>query len=158
MREKRKDPMLVAGFLLDRDVSKAASLFPAKITRTIMQVGLPDNVGDATIVKKAWKLRRTIVTCNGDDFKREILKFQKQTKQTECREMFGLVVLPNGYENQKRLLQIIGTKLRLGTKKLTWADVAEKNCYVRVKKSGDPEVKRFPRCFCCQKRELKDHL
>ena len=29
--------------------------------------------------------------------------------------MFGLVVLPNGYETQKRLLQMIGTRLRLGT-------------------------------------------
>jgi hypothetical protein len=115
MREKRKDPMMVAGFLLDRDVSKAASLFPANITRTIMQVGLPDNASDAAIVRKAWQLRRTIVTGNGDHFIKEILKFQKQTKQVDCHEMFGLVVLPNGYETQKRLLQMIGTRLRLGT-------------------------------------------
>jgi len=41
--------------------------------------------------------------------------------------MFGLVILPNGYENQKRLLQNVGDKLRLGTEKLTWWDVADKN-------------------------------
>jgi hypothetical protein len=158
MREKRKDPMLVPGFLLDRDVSKAVSLFPAKITRTIAQVGLPDNASDAAIIKKAWQLRRTIVTGNGDDFVKEMLKFQRRTKQADCHEMFGLVVLPNGYENQKRLLQMIGTRLRLGTKKLTWADVAEKNYYVRVKKGGDIEVKRFPRCFYCQKLEVHNRL
>jgi len=73
MREKRKDPMMVAGFLLDRDVSKAASLFPAKITRTIMQVSLPDNTSDAAIVRKAWQLRRTIVTGNGDHFVAPVL-------------------------------------------------------------------------------------
>ena len=58
---------------------------------------------------------------------REIKKFQDQTKRKDCHEMFGLVILPNGYENQKRLLQNVGDKLRLGTEKLTWWDVADKN-------------------------------
>jgi hypothetical protein len=49
MREKRKEPMLKYGFLLDRDVSKAASLFPAKRVCTIAQVGLSENATDAEI-------------------------------------------------------------------------------------------------------------
>ena len=31
---------------------------------------------------------------------------------------------------------------------------SQKNCYVRVTKRGNPEVKRFQRCFYCQKLEL----
>jgi len=40
MREKRKEGMLSHGFLLDKDVSKVASLFPKKRTKTIADIGL----------------------------------------------------------------------------------------------------------------------
>jgi hypothetical protein len=112
MREKRKDGMLSYGFLLDRDVSKAASLFPKKRTKTIADIGLP-------------------------------------------HEVFGLIVLPNGYERQRRILQNIERTLRLGKEAIAWTDVAYRNCYVRVKRNGGTEVKRFPRCFYCQKNEMK---
>ncbi len=132
MREKVKDPRMDYGFLLDRNVSKVAPLFPAKRSRTIAQVGLLENATDSQIVRKAWDLRLTIVTANGDDFIKEIAKFHDQTKRANCHEMFGLVVLQNGYENQRRLLQRAGEKLRLGTEKLNWKDVAFKNCCVRL--------------------------
>jgi hypothetical protein len=152
MREKRKDPVLKHGFLLDRDVSKAASLFPAKRTRTIAQVGLATDASDLEIVRKAWDCRLTIVTANGDDFIREITRFLNQTKRTDCHDMYGLIILPNGYQYQKQLLPGIERKLRLGDERLTWADVAKKDCCVRVKKRGNPKVTRFPRCFYCRKR------
>ena len=116
MREKRKDPMLKYGFLLDRDVSKAASLFPSRV-RTVAQAGLADDATDAEIVRKAWELRLTVVTANGDDFLREFKEFLSQTKRTDCHDMFGLVILPNGYENQKRALNGIEKKLRLDGRK-----------------------------------------
>jgi hypothetical protein len=62
MREKRKDPKPKYGFLFDRDVSKAASFFPAKRVRTIEQVGLPENATDSEIVRKASDLGLIIVT------------------------------------------------------------------------------------------------
>jgi hypothetical protein len=155
MREKRKDGLASYGFLLDRDVSKVVSLFPKKRTKTLADVGLSEKARDSEIVKEAWERRLTIVTGNGDDFVREIEAFQNRTKRNDCHELHGLVVLPNGYEHQKRLLQGLEGKLRLGNEMLTWSDVAQKNCLVRVKKSGKPEVKRFKRCFYCQKLELK---
>lgn len=151
--------MLSYGFLLDRDVSKAASLFPKKRTKTIADIGLglPQNATDTEIVKAAWERQLTIVTGNGDDFVREITRFLAQTKKASdgCHEVFGLIVLPNGYERQRRILQNIEQTLRLGKEAITWTDVAYRNCYVRVKRSGGTEVKRFPRCFCCQKNEMK---
>jgi hypothetical protein len=157
MREKRKDGRLSHGFLLDRDVSKAAPLFPAKRTKTIADVGLPQNASDALIVKEAWQRQLTIVTGNGNDFVKEINRFLAQTKKTPdgCHEVFGLIVLPNGYERQRRILQNVEATLKLGTEKLTWADVAARNCYVRVKRTGGTEVKRFPRCFYCLKNEMR---
>jgi|SRR4029077_6867054 hypothetical protein len=120
MREERKEPRPKYRFLLDRDVSKSASLFPVKRTRTIAQVDLPENATDFQIVQKVWDLRLTIVTANGDDFVREINSFLNQTKRVDCHEMFGLVILPNGYENHRRLLPEIEQKLRLDGKKVTW--------------------------------------
>lgn len=154
MREKRKDGLPSYGFLLDRDVSKAVSLFPKKRTKTLADVGLSEDAKDAEIVERAWARELIIVTGNGDDFVREINAFQSGTKRKDCHELYGLVVLPNGYEHQKRLLQGLEGKLRLGSERLTWFDVAQKNCFVRVKKGGKPEVKRFKRCFYCQKLEL----
>src|ERR1700688_1332425 len=124
MREKRKDGLFSYGVLLDRDVSKAASLFPRKRTQTIADVGLPQDATDAEIVRAAWERELTIVTGNGDDFTREIQKFLAQTRRNECHEMRGLVVLPSGYERQRRLLQDIERTLKLGNQKLTWAGVA----------------------------------
>jgi hypothetical protein len=157
MREKRKDGMLSHGFLLDRDVSKVASLFPKKRTKTIADIGLPPNATDAEIVRQAWERQLTSVTGNGDDFVKEINKFLAQTKKASdgCHEVFGLVVLPNGYERQRRILQDVEKTLRLGKEPITWAGVAYRNCYVRVKRTGGTEVKRFPRCFYCQKNEMK---
>jgi hypothetical protein len=157
MREKRKDGMVSYGFLLDRDVSKAASLFPKRRTKTIADVGLPQNATDAQIVREAWDRQLTIVTGNGDDFVKEINRFLAQTKKASdgCHEVFGLVVLPNGYERQRRILQNVEATLKLGNEKVTWADVATRNCYVRVKRTGGTELKRFPRCFYCAKNEMK---
>jgi hypothetical protein len=114
------------GFLLDRDVSKTASLFPRGMARTVMQLELPADAPDASIVKKACEHDLTIVTGNGEDFIREIQKFQGQTQKKDCHEMSGLIILPNGYETQGRLLKTAEERLRFGGRKITWTDVCQK--------------------------------
>jgi hypothetical protein len=146
MREKRKDGLPSYGFLLDRDVSKVASLFPRKRTKTLADVGLSERARDADIVRIARERALTIVTGNGDDFVREINAFQGRTTRADCQELYGLVVLPNGYERQKRLLQGLDDKLRLGSEKLTWTNVAKKNCFVRVKKNGNGQLRGLNKC------------
>ena len=150
MRERRKDARMPYGFLLDRDVSKAAPLFPKKRTKTIADIGLPQDATDAMIVKAAWERQLTIVTGNGRDFVRAFNQFLRQTTRKDCHEMRGLVVLPNGYEQQKRLLQHIERSLTFEGEKLTWARVADEDFYVRVKRLG-VEIRPFERCFFCRK-------
>jgi hypothetical protein len=138
-------------FLLDRDVSKTVSLFPAQRARTISDVGLPDNATDAAIVEKAWKLEATIVTANGDDFLEEVRKFLQQTKKKDCHDLFGLVILPSKFETQKRVLNQLRSRLRFDGKQIGWYDVWSNSLCVRVRTVGNPEVKKLPRCFYCQK-------
>jgi hypothetical protein len=93
MRGKRKDERVPYGFLLDRDVSKAAALFPTKRTKTIADIGLRQDASDAEIVRAAWERQLTIVTGNGPDFVRAFNDFLRQTTRKDCHEMRGLVVL-----------------------------------------------------------------
>src|SRR5262249_51879943 len=124
-------------FLFDRDVEKAANLFPAKRVLTLADVGLPENAVDAAIVRKASDRRCTIVTGNGLHLFKEILKYQKLIQRKECRELFGLLVLPNGFEIQKRVIRGLEGRLRDGPKKLSWHAVWNENYYVKVDRSGD---------------------
>jgi hypothetical protein len=140
-------------FLLDRDVSKAASLFPKRRARTVADVGLLETAKDATIVEKASELEATIVTSNGDDFLREVRKFLKETKRKDCHDLFGLVILPNKFEIQKRTLGDLAARLRFRGRKITWDDVRRQNLCVRVKAAGHPEITQLPRCFYCQKAD-----
>ena len=85
---------------------------------------------------------------------RDIKDFVAQTKKDDCREMFGLVILPNRYEINKRLLPEIEKKLWMNGRKITWADVHFENYCVRVKKDERPTVTApFARCPYCRQRE-----
>lgn len=65
-------------FLLDRDVSKAVSLFPARRTRTVAEVGLAENAKDAAIVEKATKVKNITIS-----LKNSSRGLAYQSKQTE---------------------------------------------------------------------------
>jgi hypothetical protein len=137
-------------FLLDRDVIKTASLFPKKRTLTVRS----ENATDRQIVEQACNDQCIIVTANGKDFRREIDKFLRETKRNECHDLCGLVILPSGYEIQKRLLKDMEARMRYGEKPVSWFDVWRRSYCVRVKKGGPAEVRPLPRCSYCLKREM----
>jgi len=141
-------------FLLDRDVERAALDLPRKSALTLSRVGLQENARDADIVREAYERRCIIVTSNGLDFTAAIKEFQRHTAKGTCRELWGLVVLPSGYETQRRILGDAGKRLRFGGKPITWADVAHQNYLVKLRRSGPPEVKRLPRCSYCKHHEV----
>jgi hypothetical protein len=143
------------GFLFDRDVVRAASLFPRKRARTTLELGLPEAATDEQIVKVAWEHQLTIVTGNGEDFIREILNHQRGTQIKLCFDMNGLVILPNGFELQKRSLRDVEKRLRFGGKRISWHDVWYKNLCVRVLRNGRVRIATFPKCLYCQKMEQK---
>lgn len=139
-------------FLFDRDAAKAQGLFPKRRSVSMADVGLADNATDRAIVERACSDKYIVVTCNGDDFVREFERYLSQTKKRkECHDMSGLVILPNGYEIQRRVLRGLEKKLRLDGRKIDWKDVSEKDCCVKVEKNGDVKVTRFKRCFYCEK-------
>ena len=127
-------------FLVDRDVSKIASRLPRKRTLTLERVELPEDADDSEIVQEVYDRKCIIVTANGEHFVRKMLLFMRVQKKKQCYDLNGLIVLPSGYEHQKRLLEDAEARLRFGGKKLTWSDVWAKDYYVRIRKSGVHEV------------------
>src|SRR5438128_18284 len=109
-------------FLVDRDVEKAALHLPRKSALTLKKVGLPDNAPDAVVVQEAYERQCIIVTANEQDFIEAIKEFQRHTAKRTCRELRGLVVLPSGYESQRRILVEAGKRLRFGGESISWAD------------------------------------
>jgi hypothetical protein len=141
-------------FLVDRDVEKAAPHLPRKSTLTFKKLGLRDNAPDDVVGKTAYERECVILTANEQDFLAAIKEFQRHTAKRTCRELRGLVVLPSGYESQRRILIEAAEQLRFGGKPITWADVAEQNYFVKLKKRGAPEVRRLPRCPYCERVEV----
>jgi hypothetical protein len=137
-------------FLIDRSSAKASELFPSHRVRSLEDVGLPENASDASIVEKAWEQECIIVTANGKDFLLAIERFQKKQMQNDCHDLFGLVILPNAYEAQRRVIRQVQGKLRLGRENISWRDVWQNNLCVRLKKVGLPDVSPLARCRYCK--------
>jgi len=142
-------------FLVDCDVEKAVTLLPHKRTRTTVEMGLAKDAPDAAIVKMAWERAWIIVTGNGDHFINEILRFQRKMEKRICHDLSGLVILPNGFEVQSRVMNAVESKLRFGGKRVTWTDVWSKNYCVRIKKDSEPTITTFPQCLYCRKLQEK---
>lgn len=140
-------------FLLDHDVEKMAPLFPSKRTVTATKLRL---VADDDIMRAACERECIIVTANGDEFLKRILGYQRQSQKKECHETRGLLVLPSGFELQKRAWASAGRGVTMDRKLLQWNKIRDDNYYVKLNASGRHTVKRLPRCHYCAKNELND--
>jgi hypothetical protein len=148
-------------FLIDRSVAKAGSLIPTSSNRIVhlREVGLPEDAADSVIVESAALEQAIIVTANGHDFLNAIDRYQKKQMQRECRDLYGLLILPNLYEIQKRFLPGISNKLRFRGTSITWQNVHDDNLCVRLTDDGQVRVTALGRCRYCStidpKRPMK---
>jgi hypothetical protein len=140
-------------FLLDRGVSHLAHCFPAKRVITTDSLGLPQDASDDEIVAIAALKNYLLVAANRRDFARLVPEYIKQsTKKTDgCRRVSGLILLvPNEQHVQERVLKGLGDRMVLDGKKVTYADVHERDLLVQVEANGASRVTRLPRCPHCE--------
>jgi hypothetical protein len=137
-----------AGFLVDAD-AQAAMPFLDRTT-------LAESHDDADIVQEAWDKGRTIVTSNRRHFVRCVLRFQDRENQQACRDLWGLVVIPNVHFLRGKGLSAIrnGLPALPRMERLRWPGAAFLNLYVRLTDDAKPEVRRFERCSCCERNLL----
>ena len=81
-----------AAFLVDADAESALHYLP-KATRAKKH-------DDRDIVEEAWEEGRTIVTSNADDFLRYISIFHNPPNNNDCRDLWGLLVIPNDHSQR----------------------------------------------------------
>ena len=138
------------GYLVDK-VSEAAIPFLGR--RAKLSVAH----SDADIVQEAWYNSRTIVTSNGRDFVRHIREFQKRENNRGCRDLWGLLLVPNAQLLRGKALTLIRHGLdipRFG--QLSWRSAAFLNLYVHLNAVQRPTVRRFERCSFCERRPIRD--
>ena len=133
-------------FLLDHAVLALKPEFRQGITETILDEGLKPDADDMEVIDLA-AIRHAILVTADIRILPKCKRYQDLSK--DC--LYGLLLLPDGIEVQRRLLR----DLRPGTKQirhvrygypLTWADVHHDNLLVKVRKSGDPSVEELCNC------------
>jgi hypothetical protein len=141
-------------FIFDNDSRKASAFFPRGRIVTLEKAGLTQKASDREIVKVASDRKWIIVTANGDDFITEIRRYLSQSMKLVCHDLCGLVIVPNDHQLQQRVLPGLEEKLHFDGRQISWKDVWEMDCCVRVTKGGKPHITRFERCFYCKKNGL----
>ena len=141
-----EDELGWTGFLVDADA--------AAVTQYLLSAGQANARSDQEIVMEAWENSQTIVTSNRRDFVRYIQKFQSRENGPDCRDLSGLVVIPNLHLLRQKGLDGVrhGVSVpKLG--RLGWNGAAFLNLYLRVNagQHGSPEVRRFERCSFCER-------
>ncbi len=138
-------------FIFDNNCEKAAELFPKRRSISLKRAGLSPGASDREIVELASDRKWIIVTSDGDDFIKEINRYLRQTMRLQCHDLSGLVILPDAFEAQKNAMRKIEQRLVLNRKHISWKEVWDLDCCVRITKTGIAHVTRFDRCFYCKK-------
>jgi hypothetical protein len=139
-------------FLLDRGVAYLARCFPPKRVVTTDSLGLPSNAADEEIVEIASINKYLLVAANRCDFvpavRAHIAKSSK--KESGCCRVCGLIMLvPNQQLAQERALQRLEERMLLEGKKVTYAEVHDRDLLVQVEHDGTSRISRLPRCPHC---------
>jgi predicted nuclease of predicted toxin-antitoxin system len=138
-------------FVFDNDSRKASAFFPPGRVVTLEKAGLTEKASDREIVEAASDRKWIIVTANGDDFIAEIKLYLRQSMKLVCHDLSGLVIVPYDHQLQKRVLPGLEEKLHFGGKHISWKDVWDLDCCVRVTRDGKPHITRFERCCYCKR-------
>jgi hypothetical protein len=139
------------GFLVDADAVAALPFFDRALKALAHD--------DPDIVREAWDQRRKIVTSNGRDFLRYIHQFPNPPNNQSCRDLWGLLVIPNAQLVRERGLDAIRNGLDvLQKEQLRWPGAGLLNLYIRLTDIGNLEIRRFNRCPFCEHAERGVHL
>jgi hypothetical protein len=135
------------GFLIDENAVAALPFLDRAIETTARL--------DQDIVREAWKKRRTIVTSNRRDFLHYIDEFQSPPNNPTCRDLWGLLILPDMQLVRKKGLESIRHGLNVkGRESLRWPGAGLLNLYVRLTANARTEIRRFKRCPFCEHPQI----
>lgn len=138
------------GFLVDADALASAEFLDRAIPAA--------EHDDPDIVEEAWHSNRTIVTSNRRDFLRHIRDFQNRENGRQCRDLWGLLVIPNLHLLREKGLKAVkhGLLAVPTAERLRWPGAAFLNLYVNLTGTHRVEIRRFERCSFCERGPKRD--
>lgn len=136
-------------FVLDANLSDSLILLFFTNRRseavTAKSAGLRKDADDLEVIDLAFRTRAILVTT--DQY------FANKCKQFQLQHgcMFGLIILPDGIEKQRRILDHIRRKKKVLrfhklSRALSWADIKDFNFLVRARELGHPHVLELCNC------------
>jgi hypothetical protein len=135
------------GFLFDRDCMEDQTVVDHfRGTATRMR-------HDPETVEEGWQAARTVITSNAQHFLKYSASFQRRDNNTECRDCWGLLLIPNRGHDRAFALQKSGIArgVVINGNCLPWKAVAWANLCVSLERSGRIKVTRFERCVFCER-------
>ena len=134
------------GFVVDADAAAALPLLGRAVKATAH--------ADSDIVREAWDNHQTIVTSNGRDFIRHIKQFQNPPNNPRCRDLWGLLIIPNAQLDRERGLESIRHGLSVSQSSLLrWPAAGFMNLCLHLNADGKTKIRRFRRCPFCEHPE-----
>lgn len=138
-------------FIFDNNCEKVTEFFPKHRAVTLKRAGLGPKATDREIVEVASLRKWMFVTSKGDDFVAEINRYLRETKKPKCHDLSRLVILPTGFEAQRNAVHKVEKRWVFNGRHVSWKDVWELDCCVRITKTGAVKGTRFGRCYHCKK-------
>jgi hypothetical protein len=139
-------------FMLDRGVNHLRDCFSSKRVVSTETLGLRSNLADEEIIEHAAIKGYLLVASNRRDFLRDAKRYiaQSSKKPYGCRRVPGMILLvPNEEITQRRVLKDLESRLRFEGKRISYADIHDRDLVVVVEATGKPTVSRLPRCPHC---------
>lgn len=105
-----------------------------------------------SMIQEAWNSCRTIVAANDVELLHHFSEFQNGSSREDCRDLWGLIIVPKDLPESAKYLARIGVGLPIFPKeRLHWPAVGFLNLFVRLTDGDMPEIRRFKRCSYCEK-------
>jgi hypothetical protein len=133
-------------FILDNNVKHLKTLLPRGQAKTTVECGLRPEADDIAVIGLAYERKAILVTSDVGIVKKS-KRFQSQ--RSVC--LFGLLILPDGLEQQLRLLNDIRSRRKVFRhqqfeRTVTWNNIREENLFVNARMAGQPGLQDL--CDC----------
>jgi len=133
-------------FVLDNSVKHLKGLFPQGSAKTITECGLKEGADDIAVIDLCYKRDAMLVTTD--------LGIQQKCRQYQATKndcLSGLLILPDGAEQQKRVLKDIQTGRKAFhhshyKAKVSWLQLRHANLVINTRVPGQPSVQEL--CDC----------
>lgn len=131
------------GFLVDPELTASLSFRGKELETTHLK--------ESGLVREAWSKCRTIITSSNSRILHYFQGFQNPPSNQECRDLWGIVVVPAELTNLEKHFDALSHGLTIFPQEhLHWPAIGFLNLYIQLSGNGQTKFQRFERCIFCE--------